>query len=40
MTMVNQPGTLWLMLDDPPQDQLLSWTSLVGMTAIILPLPT
>ena len=39
MTIVNQPGALWLVLDDPPQDRLLSWTSLPGMTAIIVPPP-
>ena len=36
MTLFNQPGALWLVLDDPPQDRLLSWTSLA---AIIVPPP-
>ena len=33
MTIVNQPCALWLVLDDPPQDRLLSWTPVPGMMA-------
>lgn len=34
ITIVNQPGALWFVLDDLPQDHLLSWISLEGMMAI------